>query len=335
MKSTFLEFCPIALSLAGLLAVSTGAAGQEANGYENLQALPADISRDDLGETMLGFLSALGLPRRAGEGCLHCHVGSLDVPRSQWEWSSDEKPNKEIARRMIRMVRSINEEHLAGLDHRDWPALEVGCATCHAGRLDPRPIEDVLGSALELGGVDSVAVLYPQLHRRYYGGGVYDLRVGTLASMSRQLAEAGRYEDALVLSEVNESAHGGDPGARRVTLGLRIQQALDETGPEAAVDLFRELRETEPDEALGFSVLDGIGWRTFRLDRQQEALVLLRANRDAYPDLYFTFESLIEARHGAGEISREEIIAAYEAYLEDDPENEMAQAQLTNHRRSN
>lgn len=323
-----------ALALAGLLVIPAAAPAQEANGYENLQALPADISRDDLGDTMLGFLRALGLPRRAGEGCLHCHVGSLDVPRSQWEWSSDDKPNKRVARRMIRMVRDINEEHLAGLDHRDWPALRVGCATCHAGRLDPRPIEDVLGSALELGGVDSVAVLYPELHRRYYGGGVYDLRVGTLASMASRLAEEGRYDDALRLSEVNETAHSLDPGARRVTLGLRIQRALDESGPAAAIAAFEELRVSEPEEALGYAVLDGIGWRTYRIDRQQDALALFRANREAYPDLYFTFESLVEARHGAGEISREEIIAEYEAYLEDDPDNEMARAQLTNHMRA-
>ncbi|NNF25988.1 MAG: c-type cytochrome [Gemmatimonadetes bacterium] len=321
------------VALAGLCAVPAPTAGQESNGYENLQALPADITRDDLGDTMLGFLRALGLPRRAGEGCLHCHVGSLDVPRSQWEWSSDEKPNKATARRMIRMVQDINREHLAGLDHRDWPALQVGCVTCHAGRLDPRPIEDVLGSALALGGVDSVAVLYPVLHERYYGAGVYDLRVGTLASMASRLAEEGRYEDALKLSAVNETAHSGDPGARRVTLALRIQRALDESGPESAVEVFHGLRETEPDEALGFSVLDGIGWRTYRIDRQEDALALFRANREAYPDLYFTFESLVEARHGAGEISREEIIAAYEAYLQTDPDNEMAQAQLTNHRR--
>jgi hypothetical protein len=199
--------------------------------------------------------------------------------------------------------------------------------------LDPRPIEDVLGSALATGGVDSLAVLYPDLHRRYYGAGVYDLRVGTLAAMAGRLAEEGRYEEALGLSGVNDSAHGGDPDARRVTLGLRIQRTLDAAGPEAAVQLFQELRETEAEDALGFSVLDGIGWRTYRLDRQAEALVLLTANRDAYPDLYFTFESLVEARHGVGEISREEIIVAYEAYLEDDPDNEMARAQLTNHRR--
>ena len=230
------------------------------------------------------------------------------------------------------MVQDINEEHLAGLEHRDWPDLQVGCATCHAGRLDPRPIEDVLGSALESGGVDSVAALYPQLHGRYYGAGVYDLRVGTLASISRGLAEEGRYDDALTLSEVNESAHG-DTEARQVTLALRIQRALDETGPAAAVTLFNDLRDTEPEDALGFSILDGIAWRTYRLDRPQEALVLLRANREAYPDLYFTFESLVEARHGAGEISREEIIGAYVAFLEENPGHAMAEAQLTNHRR--
>ena len=58
--------------------------GQEDNGYTNLRVLPSDISRAELGQVMLDHLAGLGLPRRAGEGCLHCHSGSLEVPRSEW-----------------------------------------------------------------------------------------------------------------------------------------------------------------------------------------------------------------------------------------------------------
>ena len=322
-----------------LVIASTSAApvlGQErGNGYENLQALPADISRDELGETMLGFLRALGLPRRAGQGCLHCHVGSLDVPRSEWEWASDQKPAKHTARRMIRMARSINEEHLSALDERRWPDLDVDCRTCHQGRLDPRPVGQVLGGALASGGVDSVSVLYRDLHGRYFGAGVYDLRVSTLASMASGLAEEGAYDDALTLSAVNEEMHPDDPAARRVTLALRVQRALDQSGSDAAIQVFQEMRADESAEVLTMSVLDGVGWRTFRLGREAEGLVLFRANREAFPDSYFTFESLVEARHAVGEITQDEIIRAYEDYLAQDPENGMAEAQLTNHRRRN
>lgn len=311
-----------------------GGAGA-AQEYQNLQVLPADISRDELGETMLGFLRALGLPRRAGEGCLHCHVGSLDVPRAQWPYEADDKPAKATARRMLAMVRAINDEHLAGLEDRRWPELSVGCVTCHEGRIDPRPIDEVLASALELGGVDSVAVLYRDLHGRYYGAGVYDLRVGTLAALASELAVAGAYSDALSLAAVNEDTHPGEPSARRFTMQLEVQRILDEEGVDAALARFAEMLRDEPGEVATQSVLDGIGWQVYRTGREEEALHLFRANRAAFPEIYFTFESLVEAEFGAGEITRDEIIAAYVAYLERDPGNEMAEAQLTNHRRRN
>lgn len=301
--------------------------------YENLQALPPDISRDELGDTMLGFLGALGLPRRAGQGCLHCHEGSLDVPRREWDYASDAKRTKRTARQMIRMVQAINQEFLAGLEHRNAPDLAIGCATCHRGRVDPRPLASVLAEAERQGGLDSLVVTYRALFERYYGADAYDFRVGVLAGLARARAEEGRYAEALRLSALNEEAHAGDPQARRVTLGLEIQRALDEDGPEAALRRFERLRASEPAEVLTESILDAVGWRTFRLDREEDALPLFRANRAAFPDSYFTFESLVEARRGAGEITREEIIRQYEAYLQENPGHEMAQQNLTNHRR--
>ena len=325
--STWIVGC--ALTLATLPPPGTA---QESE-YQNLQALPADISRDALGDTMLGFLRALGLPRRAGAGCLHCHEGALDVPRGEWDYASDAKPTKRTARAMIRMVQDINREHLAGLETRNAPDLSVGCETCHRGRVDPRPLPEVLAAAEEAGGLDSLVVTYQSLFRRYYGADAYDFRVGVLAGVARARAETGAYDDALRLSSVNEEAHPADPNARRVTLGLEIQRALDEDGPEAAVRTFERLLASESDGVLNEFVLDAVGWRTYRMDREADALPLFRANRNAFPDSYFTFESLIEARHGAGEISLDEIIRAYEAYLQENPGHEMARQNLTNHRR--
>lgn len=314
-------------------ALSAGDASAQEDAYQNLQALPSDISRDDLGETMLGFLRALGLPRRAGAGCLHCHEGSPDVPRREWDFSSDAKPTKVTARRMIQMVNAINAEYLGSLEQRNAPNLEVGCATCHRGRVDPRPLLDVLAGAEEVGGLDSLVTTYRTLFERHYGSDAYDFRVSVLAGLAAERAEAGNYDEALRLSAVNEEAHPADPDARRTTLALRIQKALDQAGPEAAVREFDAIAASEPDSVVSFSILDGIGWRTYRQDREADALVLFRANREAFPDLYFTFESLVEARFGAGEITREEIIQAYERWLDEHPGHAMAQAQLTNLRR--
>jgi len=324
-----------ALCLGALFTIAcvSGASAQEGNNYENLQFLPSDISRDALGDTMLGFLRSLGLPRRAGAGCLHCHEGDLAVPRSEWDYASDAKQAKRTARRMLEMVHDINTRHLAGLETRGAPDFSVGCVTCHEGRVDPRPLPMLLADAERAGGLDSLITAYRGVHGRFYGASAYDLRVGVLANLASERAESGDFDDAISLSTLNEETHPSDPSARRVTLSLHITRKLDEEGPGAAVNLFDEFRTAESNDVLTFSVLDGVGWRTFRQDRQADALVLLRRNREAFPDLYFTFESLVEAEYVSGEITQEEIILAYERFLEENPGHAMAEQNLTNHRR--
>jgi hypothetical protein len=335
MKTMTVALCAaLALSFLGsavLQAQDTQA--QVTREHQNIQALPADISDDELSDVMLGFLRALGLPRRAGQGCLHCHEGDLEVPRREWDFASDAKPTKSTARQMIRMVRAINSEHLSGLQHRNAPDFEVGCVTCHEGRVDPRPLPLLLQAAEEAGGVDSVTAVYRAIHNRFYGAAAYDLRVRVLASLAQEKAEQGDFEDAIKLSTLNEETHEGDASARRVTLRLHVLQALDTEGPAAAVAVFDEMMGVESAAVLAYSVLDGVGWRTFRLDRWDEAMVLFRRNREAFPDLYFTFESLVEAQQATGEITQDEIIRQYEEFLEANPGHAMAERQLTNHRR--
>ncbi len=328
------RYALLVATVAGLL-LASGLPAQSTERYTNLRELPADISRDDLTDTMLGFLTALGLPRRAGAGCLYCHEGDLEVPRREWDYASDAKPTKRTARQMVAMVRAINAEHLSGLEGRKAPNFAVGCVTCHEGRLDPRPLPLLLAEAEAAGGVDSLLTAYRTVHSQFYGSAAYDLRSHVLAGLAEQKAEEGAFDDALALSNVNEETHPGDPSARQVTLSLHILRALDTDGPQAAVRVFDELSRSESSDILTFSVLDGVGWRTFRLDRQAEALVLFKRNREAFPDLYFTFESLVEAQHAAGEITREQIIEQYDEFLRQNPGHAMAEQQVTNHRRRN
>ena len=62
-----------------------------------------------------------------GVTCAHCHAKA---------WESDEKPAKEMARKMIAMERAINEQQFGG-------KLTVTCNTCHQGRVKPNPIPNV------------------------------------------------------------------------------------------------------------------------------------------------------------------------------------------------
>jgi hypothetical protein len=62
-----------------------------------------------------------------GVSCAHCHVNSGG---DKWEWEKDDKPAKQTARRMIRMVMEINKQHFDGLH-------AVSCYTCHRGDTEP------------------------------------------------------------------------------------------------------------------------------------------------------------------------------------------------------
>jgi len=61
-----------------------------------------------------------------GVKCTYCHVRKDD----KWDFVSDEKPEKNTAREMIKMVQGINKGNFKGN-----PA--VGCFTCHRGSNSP------------------------------------------------------------------------------------------------------------------------------------------------------------------------------------------------------
>ena len=123
----------IALSF-GFTAVISIAAIEPAPGkieYENLQVLPKDISSKQLQHIMVDeFQDGLGV------GCGFCHAkkeGTLLL-----DYASDEKPEKEIARSMMRMTMEINkkyfemEQPLIGDD-----LLVITCSSCHKGTPHP------------------------------------------------------------------------------------------------------------------------------------------------------------------------------------------------------
>ncbi len=108
----------VAFSLT-LYAQQTPPAGgpPQGGGPKNLKVFPADIPRDRLMGAMQGFTRALGVK------CDHCHV--------QGNFASDDKPDKEIARAMMRMVQNLRQnadQFLPG-----GRAEKVTCWTCHRG----------------------------------------------------------------------------------------------------------------------------------------------------------------------------------------------------------
>lgn len=99
----------------------------------NLKVLPANTSGEDLHKIMRAYSMALGVR------CGHCHV-SHEVPgkeRPEFDFASDAKPEKEIARDMMRMTAAINVSYLAKIKDEGRPLEQITCVTCHMGRKTP------------------------------------------------------------------------------------------------------------------------------------------------------------------------------------------------------
>jgi len=96
--------------------------------FKNPQLFPKDITRDQLMSNMKLFAQSLGVR------CVHCHVGEEGKPLSTFDFASDAKPQKQVARKMLAMVHRINSEDFGVKDFKD---VKVTCFTCHRGSTKP------------------------------------------------------------------------------------------------------------------------------------------------------------------------------------------------------
>ena len=117
-----------AIATAQAPAPPAAPAGPAAPQYKNLQVLSKDITQDQLFPIMKGFSQALGVR------CLHCHVGEEGKPMSTFDFASDAKKEKLVARKMLLMVHRINEQDFGVKEFKD---VKVTCYTCHRGALKP------------------------------------------------------------------------------------------------------------------------------------------------------------------------------------------------------
>jgi hypothetical protein len=71
----------------------------------------------------------LGYSRSLGVNCTHCHVPD--------QWDKDDKLAKPIAREMITMMGSINNDYLKKIKNLKSESPVVNCTTCHRGQIKP------------------------------------------------------------------------------------------------------------------------------------------------------------------------------------------------------
>ena len=90
------------------------------------------LSRFQLQRTMNFMRGSLGVH------CDFCHVRNED--KKEFDFASDDKPEKDIAREMMRMTTEINTKYFNFENSsRSDTITVVKCATCHRG--DPHPDE--------------------------------------------------------------------------------------------------------------------------------------------------------------------------------------------------
>ena len=121
----------VIIALGIVVVAGIAAVPAPANEYKNLKVLPKDISTKDLSRIMIDdFEDGLGV------SCGFCHAEEKDSHKL--DYASDEKPEKEIARLMMKMTLDVNEKYFQ-VTHPliGDSTLSISCVTCHRGQ--PRP----------------------------------------------------------------------------------------------------------------------------------------------------------------------------------------------------
>jgi len=215
---------------------------------ENLKVLPKDIPVRALVDTMAAFTRALGVR------CPYCHVGEEGKPLASFDFKSDEKPEKEKARTMLRMVAAINGEHLPKLATRRDPPVSVACVTCHRGVAVPRTLQQTVLAAYDAGGADSAEATYRALRERYYGRAAYDFGEVPLADVGSALRQRGRLADALRFYVLNTQMVPTSGFALRTAADAQLA-AGDTAAARASLE---KALAISPNDAQARRVLDAI-----------------------------------------------------------------------------
>jgi predicted trehalose synthase len=95
--------------------------------FHNLTVLPQNITHDELVNTMRAFSRSLGTR------CDHCHAANPAGSAEAMNFASDAKPEKNVARAMMRMTQSANQQIATVNTH----GQTVTCNTCHRGHTIP------------------------------------------------------------------------------------------------------------------------------------------------------------------------------------------------------
>lgn len=164
---------------------------------KNLQLLPDSISGNELRQQMVSFSQSLGVR------CWYCHDDSKGQALGEIDFASDKKPQKQIAREMLKMVRTINNTHISNVKKINNLASNVSCLTCHRGYSKPQHLHQVLLESYNNGGISAALKKYDELKEQYYGSFTFDFGEKSLNTFGYQLMLKNNLEDALNIFKLN------------------------------------------------------------------------------------------------------------------------------------
>ncbi|HET6348646.1 MAG TPA: c-type cytochrome [Candidatus Krumholzibacteria bacterium] len=186
----------IACLLVSLTA--TSAVAQIPDKFTNLKVLPKDITKPDLIKIMRGYAGDLGVR------CAHCHYAKNPEDFSSIDFASDQKPEKDVARNMMRMAQSINATLDKDFKDSDPNHLTVTCFTCHHGNDKPETIADAILPVLKKDGPEAAAAHYKDLRKEYYGSATYDFSEWALVDIAEELSrDPSQVDNARALLNLN------------------------------------------------------------------------------------------------------------------------------------
>lgn len=203
--------------------------------FTNLKVLPSDISRAELVSVMRGFAFALGAR------CNHCHVGDNPNDLTGYDFASDEKETKRVARAMIKMRSEINGRLIPATGREN--AREVQCVTCHHGLSRPATLDGELLEVLRAEGVEAAEARYRDLRAEYYGRAAYDFGQGSLNRVAETLLDEGDIGDALTMIQLNIEYNPEEP----YPYMLRAQALLQAGDREGAIASIEAALELDPE----------------------------------------------------------------------------------------
>lgn len=230
-----------ALVAAGLALAAVAASAQVPDTFKNLQVLPKDVAKAELVGTMRGFSRALGVR------CVFCHVGEDTPHLDKVDFASDDKPEKKLAREMMRLTADVNRRVEAAFAAvpGERSEVRVTCGTCHRGVVHPRLIGDVLTATLAEKGAGAAVARYRELREKYGESGAYDFSAGGLSAVVVGLAREDRLDDAAALARLNSEVH---PSSARAFSQLgQIEAARGDAA--AARAAYRRALDLDPGDA--------------------------------------------------------------------------------------